>query len=90
MRDLMPGATMTANKGQIGHTLAASGIVETIYTVLALRDQISPPTVNLINPIDAGINIPTKAIVIATKYAIKNNFAFGGRAACAVLERYED
>jgi 3-oxoacyl-[acyl-carrier-protein] synthase II len=90
MRELLPGTTMTANKGQIGHTLAASGIVETIYTVLALRDQISPPTVNLTNPIDVGINIPTKATVIATKYAIKNNFAFGGRAACAVLERYED
>lgn len=90
MRDLMPGTTMTANKGQIGHTLAASGIVETIYTVLALRDQISPPTVNLTNPIDAGINIPTTATAIVAKYAIKNNFAFGGRAACAVLERYED
>lgn len=90
MRELLPGTTMTANKGQIGHTLAASGIVETIYTVLALRDQLSPPTVNLTNPIDVGIYIPTKATAIIAKYAIKNNFAFGGRAACAVLERYEE
>lgn len=90
MRDLFPNAVMTANKGQIGHTLAASGIVEIIYTLLALRDQITPPTVNLFDPIDTGINIPTKATVITAKYAIKNNFAFGGRAACAVVERYED
>jgi 3-oxoacyl-[acyl-carrier-protein] synthase II len=90
MRDLFPNAVMTANKGQIGHTLAASGIVEIIYTLLALRDQMTPPTANLINPIDTGINIPTKATAITAKYAIKNNFAFGGRAACAVVERYED
>ena len=90
MRDLFPNVTMTANKGQIGHTLAASGIVETIYTILALRDQMSPPTVNLVNPIDTGINIPTMATAITAKYAIKNNFAFGGRAASAVIERYED
>jgi 3-oxoacyl-(acyl-carrier-protein) synthase len=50
----------------------------------------TPPTANLINPIDTGINIPTKATAITAKYAIKNNFAFGGRAACAVVERYED
>lgn len=90
MRDLFPNAVMTANKGQIGHTLAASGIVEIIYTLLALRDQITPPTVNLLDPIDTGINIPTEATTITAKYAIKNNFAFGGRAACAVVERYED
>lgn len=90
MRELLPNAIMTANKGQIGHTLAASGIVEIIYTLLALRDQITPPTVNLVNPIDTGINIPTEATAITAKYAIKNNFAFGGRAACAVVERYED
>lgn len=90
MREMFPNVIMTANKGQIGHTLAASGIVEIIYTLLALRDQITPPTVNLTNPIDTGINIPTKATAITAKYAIKNNFAFGGRAACAVVERYED
>lgn len=90
MRDLFPNVTITANKGQIGHTLAASGIIETIYTILALRDQMSPPTVNLTNPIDTGINIPTQATAISAKYAIKNNFAFGGRSACVVIERYED
>lgn len=88
MRELFPNRIMAANKGQIGHTLAASGIVETIYTLLALRDQISPPTVNLIDPIDSGMSIPTVATKINANYAIKNNFAFGGRSACAIIERY--
>ena len=88
MRDLFPNRMMTANKGQIGHTLAASGIVETIYTLLSLRDQISPPTVNLIDPIDSGMSIPAVATKINANYAIKNNFAFGGRSACAIIERY--
>jgi len=79
---------MTANKGQIGHTLAASGIIETIYTILALRDQVTPPTVNLENPLGEGMSIPTCATNINAKYAIKNNFAFSGRSACAVIERY--
>ena len=88
MRELFPNQVITANKGQIGHTLAASGIVETIYTLLSLRDQISPPTVNLIDPIDSGMSIPTVATKINANYAIKNNFAFGGRSACAIIERY--
>ena len=90
MRELFPDQTMVANKGQIGHSLAASGIVETIYTVMALKDQITPPTANLQEPIDTGMSIPTKASAINAKYAIKNNFAFSGRSACIVLERYEE
>jgi 3-oxoacyl-[acyl-carrier-protein] synthase II len=88
MKKLFGNATMTANKGQIGHTLAASGIIETIYTILALRDQVTPPTVNLENPLGEGMSIPTCATNINAKYAIKNNFAFSGRSACAVIERY--
>lgn len=83
-----PGATMTANKGQIGHTLAASGIIELIYTIQSLRHQICPPTVNLTDPVGTGLQIPTKSVPVNTNYAIKNNFAFGGRSVCAILERY--
>ena len=90
MRELFPNQTMVANKGQIGHSLAASGIVETIYTVMALKNQVTPPTVNLEDPIDTGMSIPTKASSINAKYAIKNNFAFSGRSACIVIERYEE
>jgi 3-oxoacyl-[acyl-carrier-protein] synthase II len=88
MCELFPNAVMTANKGQIGHTLAASGIIETIYTIQSLRYQMCPPTVNLTDPIGTEIQIPTVATPIKTNYAIKNNFAFGGRSACVVIERY--
>jgi 3-oxoacyl-[acyl-carrier-protein] synthase II len=90
MRELFPGKTIVANKAQIGHTLAASGIIETIYTLMALKNRITPPTINLKTPIDSGMSIPTVATGIDAKYAIKNNFAFSGRSACIVLQRYED
>lgn len=88
VKELLPNAVMTANKGQIGHTLAASGIIETIYTIQSLRTQMCPPTVNLTDPVGTDVQIPTTATVINTNYAIKNNFAFSGRSACAVIERY--
>lgn len=88
IKDLLPGAVVTANKGQIGHTLAASGIIETIYTIQSLRDQMCPPTVNLTDPVGTELQIPKFATPINTNYAIKNNFAFSGRSACIVLERY--
>lgn len=88
VKELLPNAVMTANKGQIGHTLAASGIIETIYAIQSLRYQMCPPTVNLTDPVGTDIQIPTVATPINTNYAIKNNFAFGGRSACAVIERY--
>lgn len=90
MRELFPNRTMVANKGQIGHTLAASGIIETIYTLRALQTQTTPGTANLEHPIDTGMFIPVRPAEISAKYAIKNNFAFSGRSACIVLERYED
>ena len=90
MYDLFRGRTMVSNKGQIGHTLAASGILETIYTLMALKTQTTPPTVNLTDPINTGMQIPTEATSISAKYAIKNNFAFSGRSACIILERYEN
>lgn len=88
MRELFPNKVMVSNKGQIGHTLAGSGIIETIYTILALRDQVTPPIANLEDPLDTGMSLPTTATKINAKYAIKNNFAFSGRSACAVIERY--
>jgi 3-oxoacyl-[acyl-carrier-protein] synthase II len=89
IKEIMPHTVTTANKGQIGHTLAASGIIELIYTIQSLRTQMCPPTVNLTDPIGTELHIPTIATPIDTNYAIKNNFAFGGRSACAVIERYK-
>lgn len=87
MRDLFPGATMISNKGQLGHTLGASGIIESIFTVLALKNNLTPPNVNLEDPIDQGMFIPREQTVLNTKYALKNNFAFSGRCASIVFEK---
>lgn len=87
MKALFPGAVMTANKSQIGHTIGSSGIIETAYTALALRDQITPPVRNLIEPCDTGMVLPTRTESIDTELAIKNNFGFGGRSYSALLEK---
>lgn len=89
MKTLFPGAVMTANKSQIGHTIGSSGIIETAYTALALRDQITPPVRNLITPCDTGMVLPTKTESIDTELAIKNNFGFGGRSYSALLEKVD-
>jgi 3-oxoacyl-[acyl-carrier-protein] synthase II len=81
---------MVSNKGQLGHAMATAGIVETIYTVLTLRDQRTPGNANLTDPCGEGMILPTSAINIDARYAVKNSFGFGGRNASIVLERYEN
>jgi 3-oxoacyl-[acyl-carrier-protein] synthase II len=90
MRDLTPNRVIVSNKGQLGHAMATAGIVETIYTVLALRDQHSPGNANLADPCGQGMILPTSAINIDARYAVKNSFGFGGRNASIILERYEN
>jgi len=88
MLALTPGAVMVSNKGQIGHAMAGCGIVETIYTVMALREGVTPPNVNLTEPLGEGMILPTTATPLDAQYAVKNSFGFGGRNASMVLERY--
>lgn len=88
MKALTPGAVMVSNKGQIGHAMAGCGIVETIYTVQALNEGVTPPNVNLTEPLGEGMILPTTAQPLDAKYAVKNSFGFGGRNASMVLERY--
>jgi len=90
MLDLTPGRVMVSNKGQIGHTMAASGIVETIYSLLTIRDQQTPGTANLVEPLGQGMILPANAMAIDVKYIIKNSFGFGGRNASMILEKYND
>lgn len=89
MLELTPGRTMVSNKGQIGHTMSQSGIIETIYTLLGMQQGVQPGNANLVNPLGEGMVLPTKKININVKYAIKNSFGFGGRNASMVLERYD-
>lgn len=88
MLDITPGRVMVSNKGQLGHGMAASGIIETIYSLLTLRDQKTPGTANLTEPIGQGMILPTQSIELDVKYVIKNSFGFGGRNASMILERY--
>jgi 3-oxoacyl-[acyl-carrier-protein] synthase II len=86
---LMPGRVMVSNKGQLGHTMAGAGIVETIYTLLAMKHSTTPPNINLTDPLDTGMILPTSQMALDIKYAIKNSFGFGGRNSSIVLERYD-
>jgi 3-oxoacyl-[acyl-carrier-protein] synthase II len=82
-------ATMSSTKSAIGHLLGAAGAVEAIFCVLALRDQIAPPTINLDTPaIEPKLDLaPNKAVKRAIDVALSNSFGFGGTNASLVLGR---
>jgi 3-oxoacyl-[acyl-carrier-protein] synthase II len=81
---------VSATKSATGHLLGAAGGVEAIFTILALRDQIAPPTLNLENPDPAaeGIDIVAgEARPMAMEHAISNGFGFGGVNASVIFRR---
>lgn len=80
---------MSSTKSAIGHLLGAAGSVEIIFSILALRDQIAPPTLNLHDPIDEVKMdlVPLKAKSAKLEYALSNSFGFGGTNASIVLKR---
>ena len=72
-----------------GHLLGAAGAVEAIFSVLALRDQVAPPTINLHQP-GEGCDldyVPNEARDSAAEIAISNSFAFGGHNAVIAVRR---
>ncbi len=85
------GIAVSATKSATGHLLGAAGGLEAIFTALALRDQIAPPTLNLENPDPAsdGIDIVSgNARPLAMDYAISNGFGFGGVNASLIFRRW--
>ncbi len=83
---------IASTKSSTGHLLGAAGGIEAIFTVLALRDQIVPPTLNLVNPDLAaeGLNlVGLSARHMPMEYALSNGFGFGGVNASLVLRRWE-
>jgi 3-oxoacyl-[acyl-carrier-protein] synthase II len=71
---------VSSTKSMIGHLLGAAGAVEAIFSILALRDQVAPPTINLDNP-DEGCDlnyVPHTAQERKITYALSNSFGFGG------------
>jgi len=78
--DAAKDVRVSSTKSMIGHLLGAAGSVEAIFTVLALREQIAPPTINLDNPSEGcDLNlVPHEAQAMDTEYALCNSFGFGG------------
>jgi len=82
---------VTSTKSATGHLLGAAGGIETIFTALALRDQIIPPTLNLEHKDEAaeGVDIVHgSARAAGLDYAISNGFGFGGVNASILLKRW--
>ena len=79
--------SMSSTKSAIGHLLGAAGAVEAIFCILALRDQICPPTLNLDNPsVETKIDlVPHKAKKREIRAALSNSFGFGGTNATLIL-----
>jgi len=81
---------VSSTKSMTGHLLGAAGAIEAIFSVLALRDQVAPPTVNLDNPDEAcdGINlVPQETQQVAMDAALSNSFGFGGTNGSLVFTR---
>src|SRR5580692_10958296 len=83
--------SMSSTKSCIGHLLGAAGAVEAIFCLLAMRDEIVPPTINLDNPsVATAIDlVPHKASKRPINIALSNSFGFGGTNASLVFRRLE-
>jgi 3-oxoacyl-[acyl-carrier-protein] synthase II len=83
------GLTMSSTKSAVGHLLGAAGAVEAIFSVLAIRDNIAPPTLNLDDPsVETEIDlVPHKAKSKTIDRALSNSFGFGGTNASLVFQR---
>jgi 3-oxoacyl-[acyl-carrier-protein] synthase II len=82
--------SMSSTKSCIGHLLGAAGAVEAIFSILAIRDQIAPPTINLDNPsVETPIDlVPHQARKRTINTALSNSFGFGGTNASLIFRRY--
>ena len=83
---------MSSTKSATGHLLGAAGAVEAIFAILAIRDQIAPPTINLDNPsIETDLDlVPHVARKRKIDVVLSNSFGFGGTNASLVMRRYVD
>ena len=79
--------TMSSTKSATGHLLGAAGAIEAIFSILAIRDQVAPPTINLDNPaVETPIDLaPNKKVERKIDVALSNSFGFGGTNASVVF-----
>ena len=87
--DAAMGASMSSTKSATGHLLGAAGAIEAIFGILALRDQVAPPTINLDNPAVVPVIdlVPNVARARKIEYVLSNSFGFGGTNASLVFGR---
>ncbi|KHO66351.1 MULTISPECIES: beta-ketoacyl-ACP synthase II [Pseudomonas] len=81
---------VSSTKSMTGHLLGAAGAVEAIFSVLAIRDQVAPPTINLENP-DEGCDldfVPGEARALPIEVVVSNSFGFGGTNGSLVFRRF--
>ena len=80
---------VSSTKSMTGHLLGGAGALEAGLTVLALRDQVAPPTINLDHPDeDNTLNLlPNKSVAMAIEYAMTNSFGFGGTNASLIFTK---
>ncbi len=91
--DDLGGASMSSTKSAIGHLLGGAGAVETIFCILAIRDGVVPPTLNLDNPDEGteGVDlVPKVAKQRKVRAALNNSFGFGGTNASVIVKALED
>jgi 3-oxoacyl-[acyl-carrier-protein] synthase II len=82
--------SMSSTKSSVGHLLGAAGAVEAIFSILAIRDQIAPATLNLDNPaFETAIDlVPHKPRPREINVVLSNSFGFGGTNASLIMRRY--
>ena len=84
--------SMSSTKSCVGHLLGAAGAVEAIFSILAIRDRVAPPTINLDNPsVETPIDlVPHQARERDIDIALSNSFGFGGTNASLIFRRYAE
>jgi 3-oxoacyl-[acyl-carrier-protein] synthase II len=82
--------TMSSTKSSIGHLLGAAGAVEAIFSILAIRDNVAPPTINLDTPsVETRVDlVPHRAKKKEINTVLSNSFGFGGTNASLIMRRY--
>lgn len=85
--DAVSTVTMSSTKSATGHLLGAAGAIEAIFSILAIRDQVAPPTINLDNPaVVTAIDLaPHKKVERKINVALSNSFGFGGTNASVIF-----
>jgi len=88
--DAVRDLAVSSTKSMIGHLLGAAGAVEAVFTVLAIRDNVAPPTINLDNPGEGcDLNyVPHTAQQREIRHAISNSFGFGGTNGTLIFSQY--